>query len=94
MRLSAKTVWLLLLTLVLAVAGLTAATQTVGALFHYHRALGSGWLELGGARAYAPWSVIGWHGRHAAAYPHGLRPGGADRAWPCFVWPLLIVASA
>jgi type IV secretion system protein VirD4 len=92
MRLSAKTVWLLLLTLVLAVAGLTAATQTVGALFHYHRALGSGWLELGGARAYAPWSVIGWYGRHAAAYPAAFDQA-ALTGLAVFVWPLLIVAG-
>lgn len=58
------------LTVVTAVlVGLAVATQRVAAAYHYHRALGVPWVEMGSGRLYAPWSVLLWHGRFGEQAP-------------------------
>ena len=78
--------------MVLAVAGLSAATQMAAHAFGYPRALGRGWFELGAARVYAPWSILAWYGPYAGAYPPQF-----DQATllgvGVFLWPLLIVVG-
>uniref|UniRef100_B0T9A5 TRAG family protein n=1 Tax=Caulobacter sp. (strain K31) TaxID=366602 RepID=B0T9A5_CAUSK len=92
MSLSAKSRWLVPLTVALAFLGLAAATQTIGHLFHYTTALGRGWADLGGVRLYAPWSIIGWYGRHAGHYPQAFDQA-ALTGLGVFVCPLLIIAG-
>ncbi|WP_343699647.1 type IV secretory system conjugative DNA transfer family protein [Caulobacter sp.] len=84
--------WLVPLALVLALLGLSAATQMAGHLFAYPKAFGPGWAGFGAVRLYAPWSILGWYGRWAATYPHAF-----DQAvlvgLGVFVWPILMIAG-
>jgi type IV secretion system protein VirD4 len=52
--------------------GLAVATQQVAGAFHYPRAFGRGWVDVGAVRLYAPWSFIGWYGRYARSYQQAL----------------------
>lgn len=89
-RASARARWLVPLVVVLTVAGLSAATQVAAHAFGYPRALGPGWMDLGRARLYAPWSIMSWYGRYAGVHPRqfdqALLVGGG-----IFLGPLMVV---
>jgi type IV secretion system protein VirD4 len=53
----------------LALLGLSAATQVAALVAHYPREFGLGWLDVGRRRLYAPWSIVAWYGHYARAYP-------------------------
>jgi type IV secretion system protein VirD4 len=66
---SRKAILVLGLGVLAATLGATAATQSLALQLNFARALGPGWLAVGGARLYAPWSFLGWYGRYAGSYP-------------------------
>ncbi len=88
----AKARWLVPLSAALALAGLWAATQTAGHLFAYPPAFGAGWIQIGAARLYAPWSFLVWYGRHAQAYPQAFDQA-ALVGLGVFAWPLAMIAG-
>ena len=51
----------LVLTVLLALAGMCLATQQVAAYFGYQPALGRPWTVAGGVSWYAPWKIFSWH---------------------------------
>jgi type IV secretion system protein VirD4 len=92
MSLSAKVRGLVPLSVILALAGLSAATQTAGQLFHDPPPFGPGWGQVGSVRLYPPWSFLAWYGRYAAAYPQAFDQA-ALVGLGVFVWPLLMIAA-
>lgn len=50
-------------------SALTAATQTVAAIFAYQAALGAPIIRAGAAAIYAPWSVLFWSSRWRVQFP-------------------------
>ena len=92
MSLSAKVRWLVPVTLILALAGLSAAAQTAGHLFHYPPPFGHGWAQVGSVRLYAPWTFLTWYGRYASIYPEALDQA-ALIGLAVFAWPMVMIAA-
>jgi type IV secretion system protein VirD4 len=87
---SRKAILVLGLGVLAATLGATAATQSLALQLNFARALGPGWLTLGGVSVYPPWAFLGWHGRYAAAYPHAFDQASLI-GLGVFLWPLLMV---
>ncbi|MBI1684283.1 type IV secretory system conjugative DNA transfer family protein [Caulobacter hibisci] len=92
MTLAKKRRWILPLVALMAIAGLAAATQTIGHLFAYTAGLGDGWGAAGGVRLYPPWAIVGWYARHAGRYPRAFDQAALN-GLAVFVLPLLILAG-
>jgi type IV secretion system protein VirD4 len=79
--------WALAAAPALVVLALAAATQVTGLCAHYPREFGGGVVDLGGQRLYAPWAIVDWYRRYAAAFPRlftiALLAGLAVLTGPC-----------
>lgn len=60
------------LTLLAAVLGLSVATQTVAAGFHFPHEFGGGLADFGAVRMYPPWAFVGWYLRYERSYPRAF----------------------
>ncbi len=54
---------------IIALASLSAATQTLAAIFSHQAALGPPLLTLGKTRLYPPWAVLSWTHAYAQRFP-------------------------
>jgi type IV secretion system protein VirD4 len=64
--------------LLLSLAGLAVATQTVAAALHYAPALGPPWIRLGATSVYAPWAWVTWSSRFERYAPDAFRTASAE----------------